>query len=257
MWNCLTTDSETLQIFDFIRRKFAVQPLEQRILTAFSLRSLICMCIHTCNTACLYKLHIPESPLFFFFAIGSVYVYVNLRSMFPSLNVVMAGPNRMQVRCSFSLCKRYTEWPEGHWTDITEFMLFVFLCNYFSNRILFHGYTQSLFSLFDLFYETKEWRFASFFAKLDYSSICQVLKRYSNQVCFWYPSHCEQKFAARRRFGLEMALLHHKICRKGAHPRYVLNLLHAISSVNRHQHRRQRGKKTSWPVGILVVSPSL
>ncbi|TNN65695.1 hypothetical protein EYF80_024099 [Liparis tanakae] len=51
-------------------------------------------------------------------------VYVDLHSTFPSLSVVTARLNRMQVSCTVGLCGRYTGWPEGRWTDGSVSRLF-------------------------------------------------------------------------------------------------------------------------------------
>lgn len=97
-------------MFDPTHRKCSFQPLELRMLTAFSQCSLICMGVHA---------HILPVYIFWprctslraslnkFFVIPSLCVYMNLGSMFPSLNVVKAGLNRMQVGCNISLYKTY------------------------------------------------------------------------------------------------------------------------------------------------------
>lgn len=103
------------KIFDFIHWIWAVQPLEQRMLTAFSQCSLISMCKHACMLPVYtFWAHCTSLSLFrqCFFVIPPLRVYMNLRSMFPSLNVVTAGLNRMQVGCNISLSRRYTGWPE-------------------------------------------------------------------------------------------------------------------------------------------------
>lgn len=118
------------KIFDFIHRKCAVQPLEQKNLDCiFSVFPHLYVYTRL-HTACLYiqaTLHILKS-LFrqFFLSFLLLRVYMNPCSMFPSLNVVTAGLNRMQVSCNISLYERYTGWPECQWTDISVFMLFVF-----------------------------------------------------------------------------------------------------------------------------------
>lgn len=79
------------------------------------------------HTDCLYilaKLHILKSLFLQLFASHSPGVYINLWSMFPFVNVVKAGLNRMQVSCSISLYRRYTGWAECHWTDMNILMLF-------------------------------------------------------------------------------------------------------------------------------------
>lgn len=92
------------KIFDFIQWIWAVQPLEQRMLTAFSQCSLISMCKHACMLPVYtFWAHCTSLTLFrqCFCVIPPLRVYMNLCSMFPSLNVVTAGLNRMQVSCYY------------------------------------------------------------------------------------------------------------------------------------------------------------
>lgn len=96
-------------------------------MTACSQCSLICMDVHAhMLPVYIFWPHCTSlrTSLNKFFAIPSPCVYTNLGSACPSLNVVKAGLNRMQVSCNIRLSKAYTGGSECHWVDTTVFQLF-------------------------------------------------------------------------------------------------------------------------------------